>query len=80
MQGEASEDEEELILAFLAHHPFEVGNVGKGVWFAEDGRLRMKGNPLSWVEPEVEAVGFERVGVRLVSEEVDRLIGVSCKR
>ncbi|KAL8744972.1 MAG: hypothetical protein Q9184_007931 [Pyrenodesmia sp. 2 TL-2023] len=78
MQGIASEDEEELILAFLAHHPFEAGNVGKGVWFAEEGGLRMMGNPLSWVEPEVEAVAFERVGVKLVTEEVDRLIGDSC--
>ncbi|KAL8922451.1 MAG: hypothetical protein Q9208_005173 [Pyrenodesmia sp. 3 TL-2023] len=80
MQGVASEDEEELILAFLAHHPFEVGNVGEGVWFAANGGLRMVGNPLSWVEPEVEAVGFGRVGLKLVTEEVERLVGVACVR
>ncbi len=76
MQGAASEDEEELVLAFLQHHPFHAGSVAEGVWWEGDGGLRMEGNPLSWVRPEVEeAVGFERVGVRLVEGEVERLVG-----
>ncbi|KAL9593950.1 MAG: hypothetical protein Q9219_007299 [cf. Caloplaca sp. 3 TL-2023] len=66
MAGSASEEDEELLLSFLAHHPFHAGNVTDNVWWSADepvARLVMRGNPLSFVEPEVEALGFEPIRV-----------------
>ncbi|KAL8637518.1 MAG: hypothetical protein Q9228_005218 [Teloschistes exilis] len=65
MNGEASEEEEELILEFLKHHPFQPGNVTDRIWWTKDdpAQLRMEGNPLSHVEPEVQPVTFEPVRV-----------------
>ncbi|KAL9007987.1 MAG: hypothetical protein Q9173_006842 [Seirophora scorigena] len=64
MIGEASEEEEELVLSFLAHHPFQAGNVTDKIYFGEQGQLTMTGNPLSYTASEVPPMNFEPVKVK----------------
>lgn len=65
MMGEASEEDEELILSFLAHHPFQAGNVTDKIWWSseEPAQLMMIGNPLSFFAPEVSSATFEPIKV-----------------
>ncbi|KAL8666463.1 MAG: hypothetical protein Q9202_001486 [Teloschistes flavicans] len=65
MSGEASEEEEELILEFLNHHPFQPGKVSNGIWWTRDdpAQLIMEGHPLSHMAPEVEPITFNPIRV-----------------
>lgn len=65
MQGDASEEDEELILSFLAHHPFQAGNVTDGMYFGKEAPelLVIEGNPLSFVDPEVATKCFVPIRV-----------------
>lgn len=67
IKGEASDEEEELVLSFLAHHPFQAGNITERVYFGEQGQLTMAGNPLSFTDPEVPPMNFEPVRVAPVT-------------
>lgn len=67
MMGEASEEDEDLVLSFLAHHPFQAGNVTDRVYFENEGELTMTGNPLSFTAPEVPTMDFEPVRVAPVT-------------
>ncbi|KAI4267395.1 MAG: hypothetical protein L6R35_006854 [Caloplaca aegaea] len=67
MMGEASEEEEELVLSFLAHHPFQAGNITDRIYFGEQGQLIMTGNPLSFTASEVPPMEFEPVKVQPVT-------------
>ncbi|KAI4203286.1 MAG: hypothetical protein LQ350_001983 [Teloschistes chrysophthalmus] len=68
MKGKASEEEEELILEFVKHHPFQPGNVTDRIWWTKDdpAQLRVEGNPLSHMEPEVQPITFEPIRVATV--------------
>ena len=65
MKGQASEEDEELILSFLAHHPFQAGNVTDKIWWTSDkpATLMMLGNPLSFTDPEIQPATFEPIRV-----------------
>ncbi|KAL8688852.1 MAG: hypothetical protein Q9218_005341 [Villophora microphyllina] len=65
MNGEASEDEEDLVLEFLKHHPFQPGNVTDKIWWSKDepAQFMMEGNPLSEMAPELEPTIFQPIRV-----------------
>ncbi|KAL8910140.1 MAG: hypothetical protein Q9171_004565 [Xanthocarpia ochracea] len=65
MMGKASEEDEELILSFLAHHPFVSGAITEDMYFGEEKPelLTIKGNPLSFINPEVAPVTFVPIRV-----------------
>ncbi|KAL8736407.1 MAG: hypothetical protein Q9166_000199 [cf. Caloplaca sp. 2 TL-2023] len=63
MMGDASEEDEELILSFLAHHPFRAGNITDKIFFSKDEQLVIEGNPLSFTDPEVEPTTFVPIRV-----------------
>lgn len=65
LTGKASEEEEELVLSFLAHHPFHPGNVTDKIWWTaeEPAGLMMLGNPLSFTDPELPSMSFEAIRV-----------------
>ncbi|KAI4127043.1 MAG: hypothetical protein LQ338_003412 [Usnochroma carphineum] len=63
MMGEASQEDEELVLSFLAHHPFQAGNVTDSIYFGEQGQLMMMGNPLNFTVPEISPMVFEPIKV-----------------
>lgn len=65
LAGKASEEEEELVLSFLAHHPFQAGNLTDKIWWTseEPARLMMLGNPLSFTDPELPSMTFEPIRV-----------------
>ncbi|KAL8803057.1 MAG: hypothetical protein Q9223_006392 [Gallowayella weberi] len=65
MTGSASDEDEDLILSFLAHHPFQAGNVTEEIYFGKEAPelLIIEGNPLSFVDPEVSAKTFVPIRV-----------------
>ena len=65
MIGHASEEDEELILLFLAHHPFQSGAVTDVVYFGDQKPqlLTIEGNPLNVMEPEVAPMTFVPIRV-----------------
>ncbi|KAL8916653.1 MAG: hypothetical protein Q9172_006210 [Xanthocarpia lactea] len=65
MTGEASEEDEELILSFLAHHPFVSGAITEDMYFEKEKPelLTIKGNPLSFINPEVAPMTFVPIRV-----------------
>lgn len=65
MIGVASEEDEDLILSFLAHHPFQSGAIMDEVYFntQKPEMLIMQGNPLSFTDPEVESTTFVPIRV-----------------
>ncbi|KAL8783406.1 MAG: hypothetical protein Q9213_004665 [Squamulea squamosa] len=65
IMGVASEEDEELILLFLAHHPFQSGAIMDEVYFNTEKpeMLVMQGNPLSFTDPEVESTVFVPIRV-----------------
>ncbi|KAL8679510.1 MAG: hypothetical protein Q9186_004233 [Xanthomendoza sp. 1 TL-2023] len=65
MTGGASDEDEDLILLFLAHHPFQAGNVTEDIYFGKETPelLIIEGNPLSFINPEVPAKTFVPIRV-----------------
>lgn len=65
MTGHASDEDEELILSFLAHHPFRPGAVTDVVYFGKEKPelLTIEGNPLSFMDPEVPPTSFVPIRV-----------------
>ncbi|KAL8665062.1 MAG: hypothetical protein Q9168_007789 [Polycauliona sp. 1 TL-2023] len=65
IRGHASEEDEELILLFLSHHPFQPGVITDGIYFnkAKPELLTIKGNPLSFTDPEVVPMTFVPIRV-----------------
>ncbi|KAL8852167.1 MAG: hypothetical protein Q9221_002991 [Calogaya cf. arnoldii] len=65
MRGHASEADEELILSFLAHHPFQPGTVTDVAYFSKEKPelLIIEGNPLSFTDPEVAPTTFVPIKV-----------------
>ncbi|KAL8749372.1 MAG: hypothetical protein Q9199_007727 [Rusavskia elegans] len=65
MTGHASDEDEELILSFLAHHPFRPGAVTDVVYFGKEKPelLTIEGNPLSFMDPEVAPTSFVPIRV-----------------
>ncbi|KAL8802856.1 MAG: hypothetical protein Q9182_003543 [Xanthomendoza sp. 2 TL-2023] len=65
MTGGASDEDEDLILSFLAQHPFQAGNITENMYFGKEApeMLIIEGNPLSFVDPEVSAKTFVPIRV-----------------
>ena len=71
MKGVASEEDEDLVLTFLAHHPFKVGNVtDKTFWRTseEAALLTMVGHPLSFIDPETTSQSFIPIRVSPIKQ------------
>lgn len=63
--GHASDEDEELILSFLAHHPFRPGAATDVAYFGTEKPelLTIQGNPLSSMDPEVVPMTFVPIKV-----------------
>ncbi|KAL8961840.1 MAG: hypothetical protein Q9183_005250 [Haloplaca sp. 2 TL-2023] len=77
MQGVASEEDEDLVLTFLTHHPFQVGNVTNKLFWRtseESALLTMEGHPLSFVDPETTSQSFIPIRVSPIKQADRRLV------